>query len=273
MSAIDELLREDETWWPKLGYTQEEQQLLHQWKQQRSELEQAKQQAEQQVAGLEKQLEDMTAAMRAQVQQWTVQVAAAMHAVYQRRALLPAAGVPAAPLVAAVAQAEVQQKQTIQQVEQDHATCNAALALVQQELSAAKDVAATALQQMQAHLKKEVPHPFYCFDNPHVHHQAKLMLQGKLWEQPTYSPDFNKPVEHAIGIISSAVKREVSELSLHGERSTDMGLWQQRILAIFKDMSPEGLSKDVHSLPETWRAVAAEAPEGAAGGWPDKKLR
>lgn len=272
MKELESMLLEDESWWDKLGYTEQEQTDLREWKQEKVKLQERHQQLQQQAEQLLQQLQAISAAFAAQRLLWAQQLAAAQDVV--TRSIAQQRRAPSAPAVMMqLLQAHLQLVATQQQLQRTAAQWLAAQALVLQQVEAAKAQADTAATELQAHLAKDRAHPFFCFDNPHVHHQAKKMLEGKLWEQPTYSPDFNKPVEHAIGIISSTVKKEVSALSMQGERSTDMAFWQQRILAAFHNLSPEGLSKDIHSLKETWIAVATEAPGGAAGGWPDKRYR
>lgn len=272
LRQVDELLLNDEGWWDKLGYTPEEQAVLRQWRQ---ELQRLQQQVQQHTQGVQQLQQQLGAAMQQRgmwasllsgderlLENYTVQLQYA-HAMGQHQQLCM--------LQAAIWTAQLDMQMHRQQL----SALDAGIVQLQQQEAGASGALAAVQQQLQAHLSKERPHPFFCFDNPNVHREGRHLYQAWCWEQPTYSPDFNKPVEHVIGNISSRIKDEVAEHSKRkrGDPGTDMKYWQGRVQAIFASQRPDSLSKDIASLTETWKAVADTSPGGAAGGWPPKKFR
>jgi hypothetical protein len=97
---------------------------------------------------------------------------------------------------------------------------------------------------------------------------------------PKHSPDFQKPVEHAIGFIKRGVRRR---LALEPRERTPEEL-QELVRSVAYNLPAASIAKDVHSLPLTYAVVAAKKGSvftgadgkqhtGVEGGWPPARYR
>lgn len=120
----------------------------------------------------------------------------------------------------------------------------------------------------------------FLFDHVRYHDCAETILQAKGWCQrvpsPPWSPDNNRPVEHAHG----TTKRMFKEGRKPVPMGAQMQQFKQSIVDIVqKHVTTESIKKDVRTLPDMWRVIAASLNEfvvdskgkrnkGVAGGWP-----
>jgi len=117
-------------------------------------------------------------------------------------------------------------------------------------------------------------HPWLCMDNPSIHKQCEDVLKHYSvlqMSQPVGSPDFNKPAEHAHAIIVNHLLKE-----LYLKPHIDTPVKYRRLAARMADVyiTPDAVRRDVESLPEMWKYIAApEDRGGSGGGWPPKALR
>lgn len=122
--------------------------------------------------------------------------------------------------------------------------------------------------------------PLYCYDNNRIQAGANFRRMGfhrSQWVNiPTYSPDFNKPIEHVFNQI-----KEKLRIRLYQHKGpVTATLLQQWVVDVWEnEISAEGIAKDVESLKNTYLAVSTKKGEsvhapngqsllGTGGDWP-----
>ena len=130
--------------------------------------------------------------------------------------------------------------------------------------------------------------PRFVFDTARAHVSATRFLSENMvfWQQvwiPRWSPDFNKPVEHAHGTVKQAFKHGTPRHRPLPPTCT-MADVKQRITDLVQELiTVEHIQKDVATVPTHWRVVASKptqtivAPngkkyKGSAGDWPNQRL-
>lgn len=109
----------------------------------------------------------------------------------------------------------------------------------------------------------------FSFDNPPIHNTAPLGDIGLEPEDrvclPPRSPDMHKAIEHVFGTLTRAMNASLAK---------DPGLntvvkYKAELERLFAEqITPESVSMDVASLPDTYRGILA-----VDGGWPPANLR
>jgi hypothetical protein len=151
-----------------------------------------------------------------------------------------------------------------------------------------RDIAVKANQQQAARGTT----PLYCFDNPTVHigQDALQALadigisEDQLLRIAPYSPDFNRPIEHAFGALKAAFR---SFLYTHGLLS-GAGVGPRQLQDILYDcfmkITAASVMADAVKLPGLWDVVRSalnrvfmccdnKQRKGTAGDWPKKDQR
>lgn len=114
--------------------------------------------------------------------------------------------------------------------------------------------------------------PIFAFDNASIHKDALAhpewigLTKADILELPTYSPDFNKAIEHNHAIIehafSNVFRNLPSEIKVD---AVELRIWLHRTFWAYTDQ--ESVNADVRSLRDTWKAVIAQD-----GDYPDKQF-
>lgn len=126
----------------------------------------------------------------------------------------------------------------------------------------------------------------YVFDHVRYHETGdELLTYEHGWFErlptPPWSPDFNKPAEHALGRIKRSFKARV----VTPGPNPDMSQLRATLEECAREENQQGtIYRDVHSLPLMWRVIKAgqneevEGPagkkyRGVAGFWTPHQLR
>ena len=128
--------------------------------------------------------------------------------------------------------------------------------------------------------------PQFVFDHVRYHDSAARLMKGKYaWfkrvETPSWSPDFNKPVEHAHGTVKKEFKTELRAV----EGKMPMDTCRRLLVRLAEQhITVDSVGKDVQGLPLMWQVIAATtdkevvSPKGKVykgvwGNWPPHELR
>ena len=105
--------------------------------------------------------------------------------------------------------------------------------------------------------------PVFCMDHDSIHKAAMKVLPAmgvQLLPHPAKSPDFNKPIEHIFGQMKGWVHTELRTNSrlkaIQSKKQVVHDIFYTKVIA-------EGVSKDVKSMPDLYKAVIE-----ARGDWP-----
>lgn len=126
--------------------------------------------------------------------------------------------------------------------------------------------------------------PLYCYDNNRIQAGAnfrRMYFSMKQWVTiPTYSPDFNKPIEHVFHQMKDKLRNRIYQ----HQGPLDVQQLRRWVLDIFEqEISTDSIAKDVHSLKDTYLAVTTEKGHavttstgrtvlGTGGDWPEPHL-
>jgi hypothetical protein len=129
------------------------------------------------------------------------------------------------------------------------------------------------------------PGPFFVYDHVRYHDAAEQLMVASgfndRFPSPKWSPDFNRPVEHAHGVVKQVFKKRQEELP----PGASMAAVKELIASIVNEhITADGVRKDVYGLPLLWRVVAASPEQevegddgrkytGTAGDWAPARLR
>jgi transposase len=125
----------------------------------------------------------------------------------------------------------------------------------------------------------------FVYDHVRYHDRAATLLNLEPWhrrvETPPWSPDFNRPVEHAFGTIKRLYKTSREPL----EGPDLMQAMKDRITALTrKYITAESVRKDVEGMPLMLKVIKSSPNEivvapngkvyhGVQGGWTPRELR
>jgi hypothetical protein len=132
----------------------------------------------------------------------------------------------------------------------------------------------------------------YCFDNPSVHigTDALEALAGlgisedQLLRIAPYSPDFNRPIEHAFGTLKASFRNYLYTHGLLTGAGVEPRRLQEILYECFMKITPASVMADVLKLPDLWDVVRSalnrvfvcrddEQRKSTAGDWPQKDQR
>ena len=104
--------------------------------------------------------------------------------------------------------------------------------------------------------------PLYIYDNVALQHNARYTKMGfkaaDHMKTPAHSPDFNKPVEHIFNQIKTKLLNKLYheyDTPLTPERAREL------VLDAFESITTESIQRDIESLTDTWKIVAADADD------------
>jgi hypothetical protein len=125
----------------------------------------------------------------------------------------------------------------------------------------------------------------FMFDHVRYHDKAEAMLRARGMEfrvpSPPWSPDFNRPVEHAHAIVKRLFKENPRVMG----GPDMMERFKARIVQLVRDhVRHRSAADDIATLDVHWRVLAADTDttiahpngkvyRGSAGNWPHKDLR
>jgi hypothetical protein len=125
-------------------------------------------------------------------------------------------------------------------------------------------------------------HLRYQFDNPKIHTHAHLDNTGiqddQLMPQPPYSPDFNRPIEHAHNIVQSQFENWLHHMphmaTISVGQPPSMQECMQQVHDIIHSIDKDSIRKDIEGLPELYdHVIKSEEEGGCAGGFAPKQFR
>jgi hypothetical protein len=151
-----------------------------------------------------------------------------------------------------------------------------------------RDIAVMANQQQAARGTT----PLYCFDNPNVHIGAEALQaladigisQDQLLRIAPYSPDFNRPIEHAFGTLKAAFRSYLYTHGLLSGEGVEPRKLQDILYDCFMKITAASVMADAIKLPDLWDVVRSalsrvfvcrdnKQRKGTAGNWPKKDQR
>lgn len=144
---------------------------------------------------------------------------------------------------------------------------------------------AAARQGLSAKIRRHGGFKF-CFDNTRIHNKWGEVLKGGEWgvnkdgprvPQPTYSPDFNRPIEHSFGRCVRAWNKGVVEQRINPYARPEPLM--RELMAIFKsETKQQSIQKDVEGMTDLYKVVATPTHtlavpgvKGSGGDWPPAK--
>lgn len=99
---------------------------------------------------------------------------------------------------------------------------------------------------------------FICFDQATAHTGADAVLADRalLWLQAPHSPDTNKPIEHVHAQLDSHMHKWLrTQRTQHAGTRITVAACMQELQRAFAALSTSSIAADVHTLPETWKAI------------------
>jgi hypothetical protein len=131
--------------------------------------------------------------------------------------------------------------------------------------------------------------PLYCFDNPTVHIgddalAAIGITDNQLLRIAPYSPDFNRPIEHAFDTLKAAFHSYLYTHAMLTGAGVEPRKLQEILYSCFMNITAASVMADAVKLPDLWDVVRSslnrdfvcrnnKRRKGTAGDWPRKDER
>jgi hypothetical protein len=151
-----------------------------------------------------------------------------------------------------------------------------------------RDIAVLANQQQAARGTT----PLNCFDNPNVHIGPDALQaladigisEDQLLQIAPYSPDFNRPIEHAFGTLKATFRNYLYTHGLLSGAGVEPRKLQEILYECFIKITAASVMADAVKLPDLWDVVRSvlnrvfvcrdnKQRKGTAGDWPRKDQR